>query len=115
MQYFHFIFCKLKNYIHVGGNKSPLFETPFSVPQGDPLSPILSNLYVLLAMSVYFPFNPGKKDITLAYINNYVLVTSGKSVQENIKTLEKQYEEFCAFSEGLGLLIEPNKRETPHF
>ncbi|KAF8626424.1 hypothetical protein AX15_004886 [Amanita polypyramis BW_CC] len=92
-----------KQHIH-GGNKFPLYDIPL-VSQWDPLSPILSSLYVTLAMSVYFPFDPGKKDITMAYIDDYTLVTAGKTIEDNIKMLTSRYGAFCNFSEGLGLMI----------
>ncbi|KAF8625705.1 hypothetical protein AX15_005234 [Amanita polypyramis BW_CC] len=92
-----------------------MFSASDGVPQGNPLSPILSDLYVALPLHVYFPLNPKISKNILSFIDDYVLVMISLSISNNIKELRKLYIKFYSIVEGCGLTIELEKTELFHF
>ena len=66
------------------------YDVQNSIPQGDPLSPIISVLYLSAALKLLFP-SPHLDLTCLSYIDDFVLVTNNISIQDNIFQLEQAY------------------------
>ncbi|KAF8624930.1 hypothetical protein AX15_005634 [Amanita polypyramis BW_CC] len=98
-----------------GNTTSSQFSASDGVPQGDPLSPILSDLYVALPLHIFFPLNPKISKNILSFIDDYVLVFILVSLLLNIQNLVIFYKQFYKVVEGCGLTIEPEKTELFHF
>ncbi|KAF8622833.1 hypothetical protein AX15_006717 [Amanita polypyramis BW_CC] len=105
---------RVTNYLW-GQQVSPLFLKSDGVPQGDPLSPILSNLYVAIPLCVHFPFSLKNTENTLSFIDDYVLSTISNSLRLNIDRLSLLYRLFYDIIQGCGLTIEPEKTELFNF
>ncbi|KAF8625390.1 hypothetical protein AX15_005405 [Amanita polypyramis BW_CC] len=98
-----------------GNDTSPMYLALDGVPQGDLLSPILSDLYVALPLCVHFPLTPQISKNILSFIDDYVLVMISLSLLLNIKELRTLYMKFYGIIEGCGLTIELEKTELFHF
>ncbi|KAF8622873.1 hypothetical protein AX15_006683 [Amanita polypyramis BW_CC] len=78
--------------VYLWGNQtSPQFSASDGVPQGDHLSPILSDLYVAIPLRVYFPLSPKISKNILSFIDDYVLVMISFSLVQNINELISFY------------------------
>ena len=91
------------------------YDTNNGIPQGDPLSPILSVLYMSSIINKLFPYTRDNSPMCLSYIDDYVLMVDSPSLAANIESLEAAYsnisDAFCKVS----LRIEPSKTELCHF
>ncbi|KAF8628638.1 hypothetical protein AX15_003772 [Amanita polypyramis BW_CC] len=87
--------------IYLWGNQSsPQFSASDGVPQGDPLSPILSDLYVAVPLCVYFPLSKNITKNILSFIDDYILVIVSISLALNIEQLTSFYRLFYSIVEG---------------
>ncbi|KAF8624922.1 hypothetical protein AX15_005638 [Amanita polypyramis BW_CC] len=77
-----------------GTQKSPQFNASDGVPQGDPLSPILSDLYVAVPLRVFFPLSPKISNNILSFIDDYVLIMVSISLILNVQKLQTFYRQF---------------------
>ena len=88
-------------------------DIPNRIPQGSPLSPILSILYSTPLLTI--------KDLTLcrittlAYVNDGVLPTSTSSLTINTTRLQNTYPILKKAFSDIGLSIQPKKLEVMHF
>ena len=70
---------------------SKYYDMNNGVPQGDPLSPIISVLYISTILKQIFPYTSNSSATCLCYINDYVLVTDSPSLRTNIAKLQDTY------------------------
>ena len=91
------------------------YDVNNGVPQGDPLSPIISVLYVLAMLNMLFPFDLNNASQCLSYINDFVLITASPSLETNIDQLENDSIQLSRAFNALGITIEASKTELMHF
>ena len=88
-------------------------DIPDRIPQGSPLSPILSILYGAPLLTI--------KDLTLhgitilAYVDDGILLTSSSSLAINSTRLQNAYPILEKALLDIGLIIQPKKLEVMHF
>ena len=66
------------------------YDTNNGVPQGDPLSPIISVLYLSLIIKALFP-SPCKGVSCLSFIDDFVLVVNNPLLCDNVSQLEAAF------------------------
>ena len=91
------------------------FQCSDSVPQGDPLSPVLSALYLSLIIKRLFPWSYEQWINTLFFVDDGTLVCSSPSLEDNISTLSLFYKHFLYLLANIGLTVEQLKLELKHF
>lgn len=83
------------------------------VPQGSPISPILSALFatsLLTSLQVSDPLV-----FVRAYVDDHLLTTSSSSIATNVVHLEQAYVSFSAACHALGLSLDDDKTELIHW
>ncbi|KAF8703921.1 hypothetical protein AX14_014102 [Amanita brunnescens Koide BX004] len=91
---------------------------PFSLgtPQGDCLSPILSALYISVAIRKVFPETmPPASTRCLFYVDDGVIITASPSLQTNIAVLRLYLLLLFQALADIGLQVETSKTELMHF
>ena len=91
---------------------------PFSLgtPQGDCLSPILSALYISVAIRKVFPETmPPATTRCLFYVDDGVIITASPSLQTNIAILRLYLLLLLQALADIGLQVESSKTELMHF
>ena len=78
------------------------YEVDNGVPQGDPLSPVISILYMSAMLRKLFPFDENRRSQCLSYIDDFVLITASPSLDDNIDMLE---DDFIRLSRALILWV----------
>ena len=91
------------------------YDVNNGVPQGDPLSPIISVLYMSAMLNRLFSFDSTRATQCASYIDNFVLITSSLSLETNIDVLEDEYLWLAHAFNNLGISIEASKTELMHF
>ena len=69
------------------------YDVNNGVPQGDPLSPVISVLYVSAMLRLLFPYNEQNHSQCLSYIDDFVLLTASHSLDVNVDRLEDDFQE----------------------
>jgi hypothetical protein len=91
---------------------SPILLSPVGVPQGSPLSPILSSIYTLPVLRALDHFH----NITVkAFIDDFSILTFSNSFTENVETLRQAVSVVANVLTQLGLSFELPKSELVHF
>ncbi|KAF8672923.1 hypothetical protein AX14_005489 [Amanita brunnescens Koide BX004] len=92
------------------------YDFSMGTPQGDCLSPIVSALYLSVAIKTVFPhiFPPGPVR-SLFFIDNGVLYTASSSLEKNVRVLSSTLIHLLTVLNYIGLNIEPLKTELIHF
>src|ERR1700760_3766486 len=85
------------------------------VPQGDPLSPLLSALYIAPTIWTLFPADLHKATACIFYVDDGVILHSSMSLRYNCAVLQKLFKRLNDSFAALGLSLEPAKTELMHF
>ena len=95
---------------------SKSFDFSVGTPQGDCISPVLSALYLAVALraSVPIPFPPPNVR-SLFFVDDGLLYTASKSLKQNASRIERKLQEIIAALACIGLYIEADKTEVIHF
>ena len=120
---FHPLICWLFASFYDDRSTCYLWNTHFSkdydvnngIPQGDPLSPVISILYLSAMLQQLFPLNDNAHTQCLSYIDDFVLLTASPSLNVNIDRLEDAYIQLSRAFNSLGITIEASKMELMHF
>ena len=92
------------------------YNFSLGMPQGDCLSPILSALYLSVAIKSVFPISfPPKRTRCPFFVNDGVLYTVSPSLTTNVQTLSRYILQLLTALDAIGLHIEPSKTELIHF
>ena len=92
------------------------YNFSLGTPQGDCLSPILSALYISIAIKKVFPaVLPPPKTKCLFYVDDGVIITASPSLQENIRVLKRHLLALLQALYEIGLQVEASKTELMHF
>ena len=91
------------------------FDVNNGVPQGNPLSPIISVLYNSTLTKLLFPFHSSLSLNCSSYIDNFILVVTSPSLESNVDKLEEAYRSIAKVFHKLGLTVELSKMELMHF
>src|SRR5262249_24305511 len=83
------------------------------IPQGSPLSPILSIIYSAELTNLRQLIT--QQIITLAYIDDGVLLTSSSSLDINMTRLQSAFNTITHWLTANGLQVQPEKVEMMHF
>ena len=92
------------------------YDFSMGTPQGDCLSPIVSALYLSVAIKHVFPhLFPPKPVRCLFFVDDGVLYTASCSLAQNVRTLSSTLTRLLTCLGYIGLNIEPSKTELIHF
>ena len=91
------------------------YDVNNGVPQGDPLSPVISVLYMSAMLNKLFPFTNDRSTQCTSYIDYFVLITTSPSLETNIDVLEDNFLRLSRAFNSLGITIEASKTELMHF
>ena len=91
------------------------FQCSEGIPQGDPLSLILSALYLALIIHYHFLWDTDKWVNSLFYVDDGTLVCSSPSLDNNVTLLSILYKHFLCLLANIGLTVEQTKLELKHF
>ena len=95
---------------------SKKYDFALSTPQGDCLSPILSALYISIAIRKVFPETmPPATTRCLFYVDDGVIVTASPSLQMNVAILRVYLLLLLQALSDIGLQVEASKTELMHF
>ncbi|KAF8699024.1 hypothetical protein AX14_001014 [Amanita brunnescens Koide BX004] len=95
---------------------SKKYDFSLSTPQGDCLSPILSALYISVAIRKVFPETmPLATTRCLFYVDNGVIITASPSLQMNVAILRVYLLLLLQALSDIGLQVEASKTELMHF
>ncbi|KAF8688212.1 hypothetical protein AX14_003501 [Amanita brunnescens Koide BX004] len=92
------------------------YDFSMGTPQGDCLSPIISALYLSVAIKVVFPhIFPPRPVRSLFFVDDGVLYTAWPSLTRNVQLLSTTLTQLLTCLDSIGLQIEPSKTELIHF
>ena len=91
------------------------YDTDNGIPQGDPLSPVISVIYMSAMLKQLFPHSENAVSQCMSYIDDFVLLTSSPRLEDNIDQLENDYIKLSKAFNALGITIEASKTELMHF
>ena len=92
------------------------YDFSVGTPQGDCISPVLSALYLAIALkaSVPVPFPPPNVR-SLFFVNDGLLYAASRSLKQNASRIERKLQEITTALACIGLYIEADKTEVIHF
>ncbi|KAF8661948.1 hypothetical protein AX14_007151 [Amanita brunnescens Koide BX004] len=92
------------------------YDFSMGTPQGDCLSPIISALYLSVAIKAVFPhLYPPSPVRCLFFVDDGVLYTASDSLARNVRILSTALIHLLTTLARIGLQIEPSKTELMHF
>ena len=92
------------------------YDFSMGTPQGDCLSPIISALFLSVAIKHVFPHSsPPKPTRCLFFVDDGALYTASPSLAKNVRILASFLLLLLNALSNLGLSIEPSKTELIHF
>ncbi|KAF8679374.1 hypothetical protein AX14_004560 [Amanita brunnescens Koide BX004] len=92
------------------------YDFSMGTPQGDCLSPIVSALYLSIAIKAVFPHVfPPCPVRSLFFVDNGVLYTASASLTRNVRLLSSMLTQLLTHLKFIGLQIKPSKTELIHF
>ena len=92
------------------------YDFNLGTPQGDCLSPILSALFLSVAIKHVFPHSyPPRSSRCLFFVDDGALFTASPSLQTNVRVLSTLLVQLLTALDNIGLSIEPSKTELIHF
>ena len=92
------------------------YDFSMGTPQGDCLSPIVSALYLSVAIKSVFPHTfPPSRVRSLFFVDDGVLYTASESLLLNVRVLSKTLLQLLTALASIGLNIEASKTELMHF
>ena len=92
------------------------FDFSMGTPQGDCLSPILSALFLSVAIKDVFPHSsPPKPTRCLFFVDDGALYTASPSLAKNVRVLASFLMLLLKALANIGLSVEPSKTELIHF
>ena len=94
---------------------SKAYQVYNGVPQGDPLSPIISVLYMSAMLHQLFPYDEDSVTKCLSYIDDFVLLTASPSLECNVDILKDEFIRLSRVFNALGVTIEASKTELMYF
>ena len=95
---------------------SKKYDFSLGTPQGDCLSPILSALYISVAIRKVFPETmPPNTTRCLFYVDDGVIITASPSLQTNVAVLRIYLLLLLQALSDIGLQVEASKTELIHF
>ncbi|KAF8675303.1 hypothetical protein AX14_005146, partial [Amanita brunnescens Koide BX004] len=95
---------------------SKKYDFSLGTPQGDCLSPILSALYISVAIRKVFPETmPPASTRCLFFVDDGALITASPSLQTNVNVLRLYLLLLLQALSDLGLQVEASKTELIHF
>ena len=95
---------------------SKKYDFSLGTPQGDCLSPILSALYISVAIRKVFPETmPPSTTRCLFYVDDGVIITASPSLQTNVAVLRIYLLLLLQALSDIGLQVEASKTELIHF
>ena len=96
--------------------QSRQYDFSLGTPQGDCLSPILSALYISVAIKRVFPETmPPSSTRCLFYVDDGTIITASPSLQTNIDILRLYLLLLLQALSDIGLQVEASKTELIHF
>jgi endonuclease/exonuclease/phosphatase family metal-dependent hydrolase len=107
-----FLIGRTTTFSYDGVTSAP-FNISNGIPQGSPLSPILSIIYGADLLKVC---DPSEDCLTiLSYVDDGTILATSKSLETNIELLRNAYEIIFAWLKDNGLEVQPEKLELMHF
>ena len=103
------------SYLWDGLTSSHNYSCDNSIPQDNPLSPVLSALYLSLTIKHLFPWGYDRFTNSLFFVDDGMLVCSSFSLDNNVAFLADLYQNFLTLLGAVGLTIEQTKLELKHF
>ena len=92
------------------------YDFNLGTPQGDCLSPILSALFLSVAIKHVFPHSlPPRSSRCLFFVDDGTLFTASPSLTKNVRVLSVLLQQLLTALAAIGLAIEPSKTELIHF
>lgn len=99
-----------------GDSTSKMFDVSLGTPQGDPISPVLSALYIAIILKNFFPWDYLEQDVNcLFYVDDGAFFTASPSMATNINRLTQTLHMLTDLFLKIGIHIEPAKLELMHF
>ncbi|KAF8666335.1 hypothetical protein AX14_006486 [Amanita brunnescens Koide BX004] len=95
---------------------SKSYDFSVGTPQGDCISPVLSALYLSVALKacVPIPFPPPNVH-SLFFVDDGLFYAASKSLKQNASRIERKLQEVTTALACIGLFIEADKTEVIHF
>ena len=95
---------------------SKSYDFSVGTPQGDCISPVLSALYLSVALKACIPIPfPPPNVRSLFFVDDGLLYTASRSLNQNASRIERKLQEVTAALACIGLYIEADKTEVIHF
>ena len=92
------------------------YDFNMGTPQGDCLSPILSALYLSVAIKHVFPHSsPPRSTRCLFFVDDGALYMASPSLNTNVRILSSFLSQLLTALDAIGLAIEPSKTKLIHF
>lgn len=98
--------------IRVNGTNTEPSTCSIGIPQGSPLSPILAALYTAPVIEISISKN---RSTLYFYVDDGMLVAFSKSIPQNIRQLQEDFQVINSALQAIGLSVDHTKFEVMHF